>query len=67
MNYMNLADFLEKTEEVINDTLDVEELTRVSTPRGAVIVMTETEFDCLMDMIASRKYDYNPDKKRDRS
>lgn len=64
MNYIYLKEFLENTQQVIDDTLDVEELTRVSTPRGAVIIMTETEFDCLMHMIASRKFDYDPDKKR---
>jgi len=64
MNYIYLEEFLQNTEKVIEETLDVEELTRVSTPNGAVIIMTETEFDCLLQMIANRKYDYHPDKKK---
>lgn len=63
MNYIKLAEFLADTEKVIQDTLEVEELTRISTEQGAVILMTETEFDCMLEMIANRKCVYQIDKK----
>lgn len=64
MNYINLAEFLENTEKVIRDTLEVEELTRISTGGEGLILMTETEFDCMLEMIVNRGCVYDPDKKK---
>ena len=41
MNYVYLKEFLENTEQIIYDTLEVDELTRISTQKGGVILMTE--------------------------
>lgn len=59
MNYITIDKFLEDPMKVIRDTLDIEELTRIRAEEGAVIMMTETEFDCLMQIMANRKHIYN--------
>ena len=64
MNYIYLKEFLENTEQVIYDTLEVDELTRISTEKGGVILMTEDEFDYMLQMIANRRCVYDPDRKR---
>jgi len=64
MNYIYLKEFLENTEKVIFDTLEVDELTRISTVKGGVILMTEDEFDYMLEMIANRKCVYDPDRKK---
>ena len=59
MNYIKLDEFLENPVKVIDDTLEIDELTRISTDKGAVILMAENEFDYLMQTLANRKHVYN--------
>ena len=59
MNYIKLDEFLENPVKVIDDTLEIDELTRISTENGAVILMAENEFDYLMQTLANRKHVYN--------
>lgn len=64
MNYVKLSDFLENTEKIIEDTLEIEELTHISTGHGNVILMAENEFDCLMQTFANRKHVYKFNQKK---
>lgn len=59
MNYITIDEFLTDPRKVIRDTLEIDELTRIRAEEGAVILMTETEFDCLMQIMANRKHIYN--------
>lgn len=58
MNYITLSEFLESTEAVIDATLDVEEFTHISTEKGNVVMISESTYETLMQMLVNRKHVY---------
>ena len=58
MNYITLSEFLESTETVIDATLDVEEFTHISTEKGNVVMISESTYETLMQMLVNRKHVY---------
>lgn len=61
MNYITLSEFLADTEAVIDTTIEVEELTNISTEKGNVVLISEDTYLSLMQMIANRKHIYKVD------
>lgn len=61
MNYITLSEFLADTESVIDATIEVEELTNISTEKGNVVLISENTYVSLMQMIANRKHIYKVD------
>ncbi len=61
MNYITLSEFLADTEAVIDTTIEVEELTNISTEKGNVVLISENTYVALMQMIANRKHIYKVD------
>lgn len=58
MNYITLSEFLESTEAVIEATLDVDEFTHISTEKGNVVMIAESTYETLMQMLVNRKHVY---------
>ena len=61
MNYITLSEFLADTEAVIDTTIEIEELTNISTEKGNVVLISENTYVSLMQMIANRKHIYKVD------
>ena len=52
MNYTTLSNFLNNTENIINNTIVNEELTTIRTEDGNVVLMTEKQYDCFIESLS---------------
>lgn len=50
MVFVTLSEFLENTEKLVNDTLETEGFTQIYSDKGNLMLMTEHDYDCLLDM-----------------
>lgn len=47
MNYTSLSNFLNNTENIINNTITNEQFTTIKAEEGNVVLMSEQQFACL--------------------
>lgn len=50
MVFVTLKEFLENAEKLIDDTVETEGFTLIYNEKGNLMLMTEHDYDCLMDM-----------------
>lgn len=51
MNYTTLSNFTNNAEDIINNTIMNEQFTTIKTEDGNVVVMSENQFACLIDVL----------------
>ncbi len=56
MNYIPLSDFMKDAEHIISNIIKNEEFTTVKTKEGNVVVMTEQQYNCLMELMCRRRW-----------
>lgn len=55
MNYTSLSNFINNAENIISNTIENEEFTTIKTEDGNVVVMSENQFACLIDVLRRSK------------
>lgn len=55
MNHTSLSNFLNNTEDIINNIVNNKEFTTVNTKEGNVVIMTEQQYKSIVRFIRSKR------------
>lgn len=51
MNYTSLSNFINNAENIISNTILNEQFTTIKTEEGNVVLISENQFECLIDSL----------------
>lgn len=55
MNYTTLSNFLNNAENIISNTIANEEHTTIKTEEGNVVLMSEQQYECLVEALVRNR------------
>ena len=58
MRYLSLDEFKDKTDEVFYNALVDEEMATITTENGRVVVLTEHQYECILEAMVKCKKKY---------
>ena len=64
MNYTTLSNFLNNAENIINNALTNEDYTTIKTEEGNVVLMSEQQYECLVEALVRNREEQEKIQKR---